>query len=490
MRSLWPYWAPGHMRDSDIAYFKQLDPGGIRVYEADYERMRRAAEALPNATLFPRRWEITEEQSKPRMQTHPVELGVEHAQYWDARLKEWAARGLTLSRDKIYCVGVNEPRVWPDPHIDRRVHWNEWYTATMRQYDVINKYNVSLLNKAKEYGIHMSALNTSVGWITNLHDEEPSWWAPLEPIHEALSNKWHVLTVHEYWWRLGPHISWGWHAGRFAHIPWQDVRIVIGECGIENMVDQKRMELEGLPRGWKGSVSAEEYARQLNVYMRTLDQDSRVWGAFVFLTDVLDPQWLSQDTGDAHNQIIASLRTQTPAPLPLITPDKLKPITIPGGLPNVDPAPGKDFMWPIANAANKITQHWGRNPASYTRFGLKGHNGLDFSCITGTPVISVADGVVMMVATDPDYGNYARIYHEKYKVCSFYAHLRDANVVIGQTVSKGQVIGASDDTGNSTGPHLHLEIRKMISANVYDSFNTGFGNRAQMDPFTFLKMFA
>lgn len=492
MRILSPYYCPSHMRPGDLEYFKALDPAAIRIYEADAERMRRVMEALPYASYYPRRWEITEERDKPRMQTNPVELGVEHAQYWVKKLDEWTARGVNVPRDRTVVVGINEPRLHPDPHIDRKAAWDAWYKETMKQTDIVCKYTVSFLDKCKEYGLRGSALNLSVGWPANLFDDQPSYWDPFESVHEAIVRGNHVLTLHEYWFRSGPITQWGWHGGRFAHNPWKDVKIVIGECGIENRVDEKRMAAEGLQKGWIGSVSASEYARQLVTYTNSLAQDPRIQAAFVFLTDYFDKQWESLDTAGAHNDIIATLKSGFTGKIALVTPDKLKPITPPDGItpPPVTPEqPAGAIVWPVDGGINKITQYWGANPASYVQFGLKGHNGIDLGVATGTPVKSVAAGEVMYVGIDQDYGNYVRIYHPALNVCTFYAHLQNSVVTFGTKVNAGATIGFSGNTGNSTGPHLHFEVRKMKDRLNYDlSFNTGFGSKGQLDPFTFMKL--
>lgn len=490
MRSLGVYWSPGHMRQSDLDYMRSLDPAAIRVFEADAEKMKRAADAVPAATLFPRLWNISEEPAKAKMESAPVALGIEHAQFWDKKLLEWDSQGFKKSRDLIYVVGINEPRMWPDPFIDRRVDWKKWYDATMRRYEIVSLYNIAMLDKCKELGLHACALNFSVGWPPNLHDEEPSYWAPFQGVREAIVRGNHVLCLHEYWYCSGPQTSWGWHGGRFAHNPWPDVRIVIGECGISNRIDSARMTAEGKTPGWGGSVSGSDYARQLNLYMRSCTQDKRIWVMFPFMTDYYQKEWEVYDTGPAHADILNVVKSESPMPLPLLTPDKLKPITDPGtGIPT-DPNPGRDFIWPISNAIPKINQYWGRNPQDYIQFGLLGHNGLDFACVLNTPVLAIADGVVAYVGFDPGYGNYIRIYHQKYSLCSFYAHLTDNQVTVGQIVGKGQLIGRSGNTGNSTGPHLHLEIRKMTTMHAYETFNTGFGVKAQMDPFTLLKLLA
>lgn len=101
-----------------------------------------------------------------------------------------------------------------------------------------------------------------------------------------------------------------------------------------------------------------------------------------------------------------------------------------------------------------LTQGFGENPDSYKRFGLLGHNGLDYGLPTGTEVIAPHDGKIIEATNDPlGYGNYLKI--ENDKEGSVLAHLKDFLVKAGDIVKEGQVIAHSDNTGNSTGPHLH-----------------------------------
>lgn len=107
-----------------------------------------------------------------------------------------------------------------------------------------------------------------------------------------------------------------------------------------------------------------------------------------------------------------------------------------------------------------ISQKFAENPASYAKFGLKGHNGIDYKCPTGTSILASHDGTVREVASDPTgYGLYVKI--ENNIEGSLYAHLKEQKVVVGQVVAQGQVIGISNNTGNSTGPHLHFGYYRM-----------------------------
>lgn len=101
-----------------------------------------------------------------------------------------------------------------------------------------------------------------------------------------------------------------------------------------------------------------------------------------------------------------------------------------------------------------LTQEFGGNAADYAKFNLKGHNGLDYGLPSGTDVIAPISGKVIEVAYDAGgYGNYIKI--ENDKEGSVLAHLQDSMVSVGDTVTEGQLIAHSDNTGNSTGPHLH-----------------------------------
>src|SRR6185436_18168922 len=110
-----------------------------------------------------------------------------------------------------------------------------------------------------------------------------------------------------------------------------------------------------------------------------------------------------------------------------------------------------------------VSQYFGANPQNYAQFGLPGHEGLDIKAPGGSKVFAVAPGTVFSVRTDPNghnYGIHVRINHiENYQTT--YAHLRQALVSPGQQVQAGAVLGLADSTGNSTGSHLHLTLKKL-----------------------------
>ncbi|MGA5769775.1 M23 family metallopeptidase [Streptomyces pseudogriseolus] len=123
-------------------------------------------------------------------------------------------------------------------------------------------------------------------------------------------------------------------------------------------------------------------------------------------------------------------------------------------------------------AAKKSTPSWVSPVKNYTlsaSFAQNGgmwahkHSGQDYAVPTGTPVMAAHGGTVVKAGGNgagdgPAYGNAIVIKHGN-KTYSQYAHLSSVNVKVGQVVKTGQKIALSGNTGNSSGPHLHFEIR-------------------------------
>jgi murein DD-endopeptidase MepM/ murein hydrolase activator NlpD len=87
-----------------------------------------------------------------------------------------------------------------------------------------------------------------------------------------------------------------------------------------------------------------------------------------------------------------------------------------------------------------------------------GHTGIDWGTPLGTPVKATMDGKVIYAGwNNQGYGNLVIVENGSYR--TYYAHLSQIPVSVGQTVGAGCVIGLSGSTGNSTGPHLHYEVR-------------------------------
>lgn len=104
-----------------------------------------------------------------------------------------------------------------------------------------------------------------------------------------------------------------------------------------------------------------------------------------------------------------------------------------------------------------ITSRYGlRNPSTPTV--PKNHTGIDIAVNEGTVFIAAMDGIVEEVSSEGDLGNHFKIVNDD--VMTVYAHCKTIYVKEGDKITKGQQIGEVGTTGNTTGPHLHFEIRK------------------------------
>lgn len=119
------------------------------------------------------------------------------------------------------------------------------------------------------------------------------------------------------------------------------------------------------------------------------------------------------------------------------------------------------LAWPLDNVT--ITQRFGKTVDSKRLYVSGSHSGVDFRASVGTPVYAVASGTVEGTGDTDDtcykasFGKWVFIRHNN-GLASAYGHLSLIKVSEGQSVSKGQLIGYSGNTGRSTGPHLHLTI--------------------------------
>ena len=134
------------------------------------------------------------------------------------------------------------------------------------------------------------------------------------------------------------------------------------------------------------------------------------------------------------------------------------------------------FPIPIENFI-KVTSNFGYRGPVYNSQGIQisggGHLGIDLCGSIGSKIICVQEGEVTHSGWQNSYGNCVEIKHldEAGNIFySFYAHMRDNSlqVIKGQQVTVGQIIGIQGSTGNSTGDHLHFEIRQNSGSNQID----------------------
>lgn len=113
------------------------------------------------------------------------------------------------------------------------------------------------------------------------------------------------------------------------------------------------------------------------------------------------------------------------------------------------------LIWPLHGRVISSSYGWRVHPILKTK---KFHSGLDIAVASGTPVAAADDGVVLVSGWKGGYGNFVAIDHGG-GISTCYGHNSKLLVKVGDKVSKGQRIALSGNTGLSTGPHLHFEVR-------------------------------
>ncbi len=119
---------------------------------------------------------------------------------------------------------------------------------------------------------------------------------------------------------------------------------------------------------------------------------------------------------------------------------------------------GGEMLWPVAASGTVITSNYGirEHPIQGV---VKQHTGLDIGgAALGTPVVTAADGVVTYAGWLGGYGNCVMINHGD-GVVTLYGHGNKILTTVGKEVKQGETIMEVGSTGNSTGPHLHFEVR-------------------------------
>lgn len=115
------------------------------------------------------------------------------------------------------------------------------------------------------------------------------------------------------------------------------------------------------------------------------------------------------------------------------------------------------YSWPVSGYSSISSGYGYRvHPIFNT---VKFHSGIDIPAPTGTKVRASQEGMVIFSGWQGGYGNCVMISHSN-NIVTVYAHNSSINVNTGQYVDRGQTIASIGNTGNSTGPHLHFEVRK------------------------------
>ncbi|MFP5450155.1 MAG: M23 family metallopeptidase [Thermoleophilia bacterium] len=150
-------------------------------------------------------------------------------------------------------------------------------------------------------------------------------------------------------------------------------------------------------------------------------------------------------TGAADAALLKRLRIKIrrAASAPLASPA----IPVPVGTISRPPS-AQGFIWPVAGTlTSNYGPRWGRM-----------HQGIDVAAPIGRPIAAAAPGTVMVAGWKNGYGQTVVIDHGN-GISTAYAHQAAIGVSVGQSVGQGAIIGVVGNTGNSTGPHLHFEVR-------------------------------
>jgi murein DD-endopeptidase MepM/ murein hydrolase activator NlpD len=126
------------------------------------------------------------------------------------------------------------------------------------------------------------------------------------------------------------------------------------------------------------------------------------------------------------------------------------------------PLPVEDhwLAFPLIGVPVKVTGEFG---VMYTVGGITWrHEGIDFGLSIGTPIYACAAGQVVIAGVRGGYGNCIRIQHQRNRErwWTWYGHLLMMRCKAGDIVDAGNIIAASGNTGNTTGPHLHLTVQR------------------------------
>lgn len=121
-----------------------------------------------------------------------------------------------------------------------------------------------------------------------------------------------------------------------------------------------------------------------------------------------------------------------------------------------------------------VSQEYGVNEAYYAQFNLDGHEGVDFKTPNGTEIFSPLNGVIVRDGySQKDYGNYVVVYDPVQHCAVWFCHLLDNAVAIGDRVAAGQYLGRTNNTGNTTGPHCHVNFCETDANGIRINMDNG-----------------
>lgn len=118
-----------------------------------------------------------------------------------------------------------------------------------------------------------------------------------------------------------------------------------------------------------------------------------------------------------------------------------------------------DWYHPPLKGKLHIASKFGKRRNPFGKNKYEHHNGLDLSAKAGTPIYAMLPGEIAHIGYDPRSGNYIKLHHGNFTVS--YCHLiRKPNIPVGSKVFPGQPVAHVGSTGRSTGPHLHITLKR------------------------------
>ena len=262
-------WLRYHADQQDMPHMRTMQYGSYTLYENQWANRDFCNELLahstPDAIFLLRHHGRSEE--KQQMYADPTATGINHAEEWH---KDTARIFLPL--DRCYLCGINEPNT----------NHAQWAT---------NEYERSRMRKMLEYPNERAAIwcfGTGHPSTVDLKPENKPDWSWYRTSYEAaLRTGNHIGVIHEY--GLPDNYMWGDNCNRFQFCPYDGLRFVIQECGIDGGTG----DTPGY--GWQAyGLEGEQYGSWLQGYFDVMGQDPRIHSAQIFCYDYAHP-WDSFD---------------------------------------------------------------------------------------------------------------------------------------------------------------------------------------------------
>jgi murein DD-endopeptidase MepM/ murein hydrolase activator NlpD len=422
------HWIRVHPDGRDYSHIERMQYPSVKQFEWHWnnrDACRDLLAVLPrDAYILARDHPLSEQ--KQDMWNDPVGTGTRHANEWAMKV---ASGNYHMPVERTFFLGINEP------------------DATNGDRAAIDRYTAAFLNRLRVHGLRGGAFNFSTGHPRTKDGtgNTKADYSVFEESHQAIVAGHHIAVAHIYGSSATPCVPG--HYDRLWACDWQDVQWVIGEAGADEHVTTG-----GAHDGYLRTMNPPDYCRWLDELIMGVN-DPRIHSYQVFTYDFSHP-WDSfdvrpiRDALEGYDWQHAKQKHTTHIPIVGTPPQPVEP-----------PASVPPLTHPIADPNLRvISQPFGVNPDRYARFGMAGHNGVDYAIPEGTNIRAVDDGEIVEAGFDADgYGRYQKMRHTWGE--SLYAHLSLYLHGKGARVKAGEPIALSGNTGNSTGPHLHFGMR-------------------------------